>query len=779
MNRILISLLLVLTMSPITSAQTVNELDTCSVKAEDGSCLDLFYSTNDINFYNANDTCGGTKTIQNPAANLSIDQRIAQTFIVGFDPTSTEAMSQIVDKYKIGGLFFVGGSDNSRLTKSFFDELNKSAGIPLFIAADDEGGQVARFTKGVTPSADAMGAMNTPQIEAEGKKAGDLLVAAGLNGDLAPVLDFYVPGTPWAATERTFGRDSNNIHIAAKAGAFAKGLKGAGVTPVYKHFPGIGRVTEHTDKGPSTPQTLASIAGDIAPYRDLANQHGGAIMLSNGYITDWDANVPVSINPQAVTYLRNQLNFTGVIMTDALEVLEDYGSKAVSTPDAIARALNAGVDMPLFVLRGGEGTIQAAIDKVKADVPAAKIDAAFKNSLTIRTGTSASAQNNATNASSTTQCCAQSGSKTSVSLDGKNNTEKILNFLMNGMSYKMSLEQASGLVGNFFVEAGGTNQDGTVPDASMEIGPNPAAVSSAGFYGIAQWGGGRWTQLQDFAASNSKEWKDLDIQLRFMAWELGVGETWNGNAGGSEKRSLEAIKNLNEPGTVAVEFEALYERCGCTQEKRRTAALSVYNYYSDKAPLPASGSTASPASVQSAGANTCAGSSGPPEGNGDIAKTALGLAWPNKGKHPGTGKEVARDTYQVAMPKYNNNTTTVPWTDCGVFTATVMRMSGADPEYPGRGTSVHLSYIRSSPKFTAFIPKDTSELQPGDVGVVSGSNGYGHTYIYTGPYTGDDGVEYQIAEASLFDHVPEADKVYISDGRGPYTFGRVQKLTQV
>lgn len=760
------SLLLVLTMSPITAAQTMQEIDTCSIKAEDGSCLDLFYSTNDINFYDKDDTCGGSKTIQNPAANLSLDQRIAQTFIVGFDPTATESMSQIVSKYKIGGIFFVGGSDNSKLTKPFFDQLNQSAGIPLFIAADDEGGQVARFTKGVTPSAEAMGQMNTPQIEAEGKKAGDLLVAAGLNGDLAPVLDLRTDGTPWAQTQRNFAADPTNV--AAKAGAFAKGLKGAGVTPVYKHFPGIGKVMEHTDKQASTPQTLASIAGDLAPYRELVNKHGGAVMLSNGFITDWDPAIPVSINPQAVAYLRNQLNFTGVIMTDALEVLEKdgYGSKKFTTPDAIARALNAGVDMPLFVLNGGEATIQAAIDKVKADVPADKITVAFNRSLSVRTATQSTVSTSGAGNDSSI-CCAPSRTGTQVSLNGDNNTEKILNYLMNGMSYKMTLEQASGLVGNFFVEAGGTSNDGSIPESSMVVGPNPSAVSSYGFYGIAQWGGGRWTQLQGFAASNSKPWDDLEIQLRFMAWELGVGETWNGNAGGSEKRSLEAIKNLNEPGTVAVEFEALYERCGCTQEKRRTAALAVYNYYSDKPALPGSGSTTGPST---GGQNTCTGN-GPISGNNDIAKTALELAWPNKGQHPGTGKESARETYQIAMPKYNNHTTTMPWTDCGVFTATVIIMSGADPNYPGRGTGVQLPYVRDN--FEVIPVDDTSDLVPGLVAVVVGAGGgVGHTYIYTGPYKGDDGKDYDIAEASLGGHIPEADKVYISDYRGPYTFGR-------
>jgi hypothetical protein len=159
-------------------------------------------------------------------------------------------------------------------------------------------------------------------------------------------------------------------------------------------------------------------------------------------------------------------------------------------------------------------------------------------------------------------------------------------------------------------------------------------------------------------------------------------------------------------------------------------------------------------------------------GNGSssvIVQTALSLAWPNKGKHNGTAKSLAREEYQIAMPKFNNQSGIDEWTDCGVFTATVMRMSGADPQYVGRGTPTQLNYIKTSSKFFAFIPKDTSQLLPGDVMVLNG-----HTYMYTGPYKGDDGRDYTIAQASLHDHPPEAGNVYLSDDRGPYTAGRVK-----
>src|SRR3990167_1969443 len=82
---------------------------------------------------------------------------------------------------------------------------------------------------------------------------------------------------------------------------------------------------------------------------------------------------------------------------------------------------------------------------------------------------------------------------------------------------------------------------------------------------------------------------------------------------------------------------------------------------------------------------------------GSIVKTALGLAWPS-GQH-GPNKEDATPEYQVALPKYNGNTGSGGGGGCGVFVATVMIASGADPSYPKRGTFIQGPYVRESGKY--------------------------------------------------------------------------------
>lgn len=125
---------------------------------------------------------------------------------------------------------------------------------------------------------------------------------------------------------------------------------------------------------------------------------------------------------------------------------------------------------------------------------------------------------------------------------------------MNNPKYQMNLAQASGLVGNFFIESGGSNGDGSVPESSMLVGPNPSADSKKGTPRPKRWlqrvlrsgamslavvarqvaGTKEGRGLKSFAESNGKPWDDLEIQLRFIAWELGIGEVWNGNPGGDE-----------------------------------------------------------------------------------------------------------------------------------------------------------------------------------------------------------------------------------------------------
>lgn len=170
---------------------------------------------------------------------------------------------------------------------------------------------------------------------------------------------------------------------------------------------------------------------------------------------------------------------------------------------------------------------------------------------------------------------------------------------------------------------------------------------------------------------------------------------------------------------------------------------------------------------------------------GDIVKTALGLAWPRMYKAGGVAygpnKSDARQGYQDAMPKFNPTSaaapvSSYPWSDCGVFVATVISAS-ADPNYQKRGTSSQIAYMQAHPeKYNFFTSSDyvnsSSKLQPGDIMI-----NHQHTIVFTGPYEGEDGKMYNAADASWHQpqngwigHVPQAQNW----GPGFY-IGRVKK----
>ena len=173
-------------------------------------------------------------------------------------------------------------------------------------------------------------------------------------------------------------------------------------------------------------------------------------------------------------------------------------------------------------------------------------------------------------------------------------------------------------------------------------------------------------------------------------------------------------------------------------------------------------------------ANEC----GAGEGNGNLASTAAGLAWPNRKYAGRTAKSAARPTYQQAMPKvHGGDPGNDAWTDCGVFVSTVMRFSGGDPKYALRGTSVQLSYVRKNPdKYEIYENlSNTGQLKPGDIFIVAGTGGSGHTFMHTGDYKGDDGKKYDGYSASWGSRVPMANHTYFDDSRGHYTVARLKQ----
>jgi len=208
--------------------------------------------------------------------------------------------------------------------------------------------------------------------------------------------------------------------------------------------------------------------------------------------------------------------------------------------------------------------------------------------------------------------------------------------------------------------------------------------------------------------------------------------------------------------------------------------LQYYNYYSSAGSTTPSGGATTIVSISSScdSGGVVAGS---------VAQTAVGLSWPDNSH--GASPSPA---YVSAMQQYNKDGysgTAGQGNDCGVFVATVMHASGADPNYPSRLTTTQAQYVIDHPeKYTIIYPAtSTAQLQPGDililnegttqnpdgsinVGSAGGGSG-GHTMIYVGPQ-GPNG--YNEASASWTDRSANLGVTQLTDTRGQYLIARLK-----
>ena len=157
-----------------------------------------------------------------------------------------------------------------------------------------------------------------------------------------------------------------------------------------------------------------------------------------------------------------------------------------------------------------------------------------------------------------------------ASYTGNSTAEKIWNFLR-GQGY--SEFTVAGIMGNMMQES------------SM----NPSSVSRTGKYvGLVQWGGGRRTQLEQYAASIGKSWDDIDVQLDFLYAELqpdgGGIATYQLEGQGSApiagvSYSANDLLNATSTQMASDAFQCRFERYGGEYDKRRAYAEQIYNTY--------------------------------------------------------------------------------------------------------------------------------------------------------------------------------------------------------
>jgi beta-glucosidase-like glycosyl hydrolase len=275
----------------------------------------------------------------------------------------------------VGGFIVFGGTREAVATLT--RELREQAGRPLLIGADLERGP-AQQVQGLTelPPPAALGWLD--DLEATGTCGmitGTEARSVGINWAFAPVCDLDLePQNPIVQT-RAFGADP--VRVGEQAAVWIRGLQEHGVLGCAKHYPGHGRTTQ--DSHATLPRVRAALTElqqvDGAPFEYAIRAGVGSVMSAFVAYPDWDpAGRAASFSPAILGYLRDTLNFGGLVVTDAL--IMAGATAAQPGPAATVRAVAAGCDALLYPQNFT--SVVAALDRaVGREISVARADEAL------------------------------------------------------------------------------------------------------------------------------------------------------------------------------------------------------------------------------------------------------------------------------------------------------------------------------------------------------------------------------------------------------------------
>lgn len=325
---------------------------------------------------------GGGTWADSVLATLTLREKAAQmvwpTVLGDYTPGDSpqwHRLREYIAKEKVGGFTISVGSPTEVASK--LNALQEMSSVPLVFGADLEAGAGFRARGGyflpnaidlggavVFPPEMAIGATgDTALAYAQGRLTALEGRALGIHIAYAPVLDVNNnPANPVINT-RSYGEDPAS---AARLGAaFIRGLQANGMIATGKHFPGHGDtgVNSHLALPVVTVSRNRLDSVELVPFRAAVSSGVGAMMSFHGAMPALDSSgVPGTLSQKVLTdLLRNELKFTGIIISDAMDmagVLNQYGAV-----EAVKRAVAAGVDILIQPLN-----VSQTIDAVVAGV---------------------------------------------------------------------------------------------------------------------------------------------------------------------------------------------------------------------------------------------------------------------------------------------------------------------------------------------------------------------------------------------------------------------------
>ncbi|MBW3092218.1 glycoside hydrolase family 3 protein [Bifidobacterium sp. 82T10] len=314
-------------------------------------------------------------------AAMSLEERIGQLIMAPlFAGSAPSVLQDLIANRHVGSVLLIGNWNGGVASvRAATDALQSYApdGNRLLITADQEGGLVQHLQGpgfDAMPSAVGQGLMDAATLRSSAAAWGAQLAQAGVNVDLAPVVDTVVgdraANAPIGALDRDFGLDANGN--ADHAIAFVQGMRDAGVAASIKHYPGLGAVSGNTDFTADgiVDATTALNGPEIGAFtRVIREARPAMVMMSLATYQHIDAEHPAAFSPTIIDgYLRGTTGYEGVVTSDSLSATAVSG---VPADQLGVRFVEAGGDLACI---GDLTYVQPILDGL---LTRARADAAF------------------------------------------------------------------------------------------------------------------------------------------------------------------------------------------------------------------------------------------------------------------------------------------------------------------------------------------------------------------------------------------------------------------
>lgn len=318
---------------------------------------------------------------------MTLHEKVCQLFIVypeaitGVSPmvTADSAAGQALADWPVGGFLYDKKNMNDRRqVTDMLTAVQSMTKIPLILTCDEEGGRVNRLmstvgTTWVGPMLDYKDNGTEAAFENAKTIAADLL-SCGFNTDLAPVADVWSNPDNTVIGDRAYSDDFTQA--AQLIAAAVEGFHAGGAACTLKHFPGHGNTSADSHYGAVyVERTLEELRqNELLPFQAGIDAGADAVMVGHLIVSDIDSE-PAPFSRKIVTeLLREEMGFTGVVMTDGLQMkaMTDH----YSSGEIALKAVQAGVDILLC-----PSDLEEAVTALKEAVESGEITEARLNEI--------------------------------------------------------------------------------------------------------------------------------------------------------------------------------------------------------------------------------------------------------------------------------------------------------------------------------------------------------------------------------------------------------------